>query len=240
MRLAKFIAALFSLLVLSTKARAVENVDLALVLAVDCSGSVDLREYHMQMDGIAAAFRDPAVIASALSGPQRKIAVNILTWGDPDEQKFESGWQIIYSPQSAEEFAKLAAAFDRRVDGGTGIGNAVSYGVTLLNSGEVSSPRKVIDVSGDGVESWELREPHFKLVDAQKQRAAAGVVVNGLAIQTDDKNLANYYRTYVAAGPESFVVSVENYQEYAEGIRRKLLQELNPNVASLPLYRVKY
>jgi Protein of unknown function (DUF1194) len=238
MSFAKLVTAFAILMMLSSAASAVEKVDLALVLAVDCSGSVDLREYHLQMDGIAAAFRDQAVIASALNGTRHKIAVNILTWGDPDEQKFESGWQIISSPQSAEDFAKLAMAFDRRVDGGTGIGNAISYGLTLLNSGEVSSPRRVIDVSGDGVESWELREPHFKLVDAQKLRAAAGVTVNGLAIQTDDKNLANYYRTYVAAGPESFVISVENYQDYADGIRRKLLQELNPNMASLLLHRV--
>jgi hypothetical protein len=238
MSLAKHIIVFMSLVMLPAAAHAVEKVDLALVLAVDCSGSVDLREYHLQMDGIAAAFRDPAVIASATGGPRHKIAVNILTWGDPDEQKFESGWQIISSAQSAEEFAGLAILFDRRMGGGTGIGNAISYGLTLLNSGEVSSPRRVIDVSGDGAESWELREPHFKLVDAQKLRAAAGVTVNGLAIQTDDKNLAYYYRNYVAAGPESFVISVESYQEFADGIRRKLLQELNPNMASLLLHRV--
>jgi Protein of unknown function (DUF1194) len=116
-----------SILTLTPSCSASERVDLALVLAVDCSGSVDLREYHLQMDGIAAAFRDPEVIASATAGPEHKIAVNILTWGDPDDQKFDSGWQIISSPQSAEQFAKLAAAFDRRMDGGTGLGNAISY-----------------------------------------------------------------------------------------------------------------
>lgn len=219
---------------------AAEKVDLALVLAVDCSGSVDMAEYHLQMDGISAAFRDPAVIAAATSGPQRKIAVNILTWGDPDEQKFESGWQIISSPQTARNFAKLAATFDRRMGGGTGIGNALSFGLTLLKSNEFKSPRHVIDISGDGVESWELRDPHFKLVDAQRLRAAAGVTVNGLAIESDDENLGDYYRAYVAAGPESFVISVANYGDYAEGIRRKLLQELNPKLASLFLQRAKY
>jgi hypothetical protein len=236
----KFLSTFLAWMALALPCAAAERVDLALVLAVDCSGSVNMREYHLQMDGIAAAFRNPEIIASATSGPQRKIAVNILTWGDPEDQKFDSGWQIISSTQSAEDFAKLAAAFDRRMDGGTGLANAISYGLTLLSSAEISSTRHVIDVSGDGVESWELREPHFKLVDAQKLRAAAGVTVNGLAIETDDKNLADYYRAHVAAGPESFVIRVADYQGYADGIRRKLLQELNPNMASRSIHRAKF
>jgi Protein of unknown function (DUF1194) len=231
----------FTILTLfASQCQAGEKTDLALVLAVDCSGSVDSHEYHYQMDGIAAAFRDPAIIAAALSGPQHKIAVNILTWGDPDEQKFETGWQVISSPQSAEAFAQLATGVVRRMEGGTGIGNAVAFGLTLLRDGRIISERRVIDISGDGPESWELREPHFKLVDAQKLRARDGVTVNGLAIRSDYPNLDLYYRQYVAAGPESFVVSVDSYQDYAEGIRLKLLQELNPNLASLLLHRARY
>jgi Protein of unknown function (DUF1194) len=213
--------------------QAAEDVDLALVLAVDCSGSVDMHEYKMQMAGIAAAFHDPAIIAAATNGPFHKIAVNIVTWGDPDEQKFESGWQVISSRQSAESFALLAAGTDRRMGGGTGIGNAIAFGLALLNDGSVNSTRKVIDVSGDGVESWELREPHFKLVDAQMLRAEAGVTVNGLAIRTDYPELDKYYRQYVAAGPESFVMSIASYKDYASAIRAKLLQEIYPNMAFL-------
>jgi Protein of unknown function (DUF1194) len=236
----KFFAQLLALIAFVLPCSAAEKVDLALVLAVDCSGSVSMSEYHLQMDGIAAAFRDPEIIASATSGAHRRIAVNILTWGDPDDQKFDSGWRIISSAQSAADFAKLAAGFDRRMDGGTGLANAISYGLTLLSSTEISSRRQVIDISGDGKESWELREPHFKLVDAQRLRAAAGVTVNGLAIETDDKHLADYYRTYVAAGPESFVVKVADYQDYADGIRRKLLRELNPYTAILLMHRAKF
>lgn len=227
-------------LTLATPAQAVEKIDLALVLAVDCSGSVSAREYSIQMSGIAAAFRDPEIVAAALSGPTQKIAVNILTWGDPDEQKFDTGWIIISSPSSAENFAQIAAGVERRVGGGTGLGNALSYGLTLLLDPQISATRQVIDISGDGAESWELREPRFKLVDAQRLRKAAGVTVNGLAIETDDPNLAAYYRKFVAAGPESFVVQVANYEDYAEGIRRKLLQELSPQSASLLRYWATY
>ena len=39
-----------------------ERVDLALVLAVDVSDSVDEKRYALQMDGIARAFEDPQVL----------------------------------------------------------------------------------------------------------------------------------------------------------------------------------
>ncbi len=227
-------ATLISLLVwLSSNAWAAEKVDLALVLAVDCSGSVNPDEYRLQMNGIAAAFRDPAIISAATNGPEHRIAVNLLTWGDPDDKKFESGWHIISSAKEGMEFADTAANFTRHMDGGTGIGNAIAFGLILISDGTVQGSRRVIDVSGDGKESWELREPHFKLRDAQRLRALAGVTVNGLAIETDVKDLAQYYQDYVAAGPENFVMVVANYQQYAEAIRRKLLLEINPNVAEL-------
>lgn len=227
-------ATLFALpLWFSSAVLAAARVDLALVLAVDCSGSVNAQEYALQMNGIATAFRDPAIVAAATSGPTHRIAVNLLTWGDPDDRKFASGWHIISSARDALEFASVAASFTRRMDGGTGIAHAIAYGVTMINDGTVQGTRNVIDVSGDGKESWELREPHFKLQDAQRLRASAGVTVNGLAIETDDRELGLYYQKYVAAGPENFVMVITTYQEYAEAIRRKLLLEINPHVAEL-------
>ncbi len=213
--------------------QAAEKVDLALVLAVDCSGSVSAAEYALQVGGIAKAFRDPAIIAAASTGPNHRIAVNLMTWGDPDDQKFVSGWIMISSVADGNKFADIAENFDRRMNGGTGIGQALAFGLALLNDGTLQSLRQTIDISGDGKESWELREPRFHLIDAQRLREASGVTVNGLAIQTDDAELGQYYRKYVAAGPESFVIAVDNYAQYAEAIRRKLLLEINPNMASL-------
>lgn len=227
------LAMVLSLFQVASPAAAAEKVDLALVLAVDCSGSVSSKEYALQVKGIANAFRDPAVIAAATTGPHHRIAVNLMTWGDPEDQKFVSGWQIISSANEGAAFADIAENFDRRMNGGTGIGIAIAFGLALLNDGTLEASRQTIDVSGDGEESYELREPRFKLADAQKLRELAGVTVNGLAIQNEDKKLGEYYTKYVAAGPENFVVSINTYQEYADAIRRKLLLEINPNMASL-------
>jgi hypothetical protein len=42
-------------------------VDVALVLSIDCSSSMDDGDYHIVMTGIAAALADPAVVAAATS-----------------------------------------------------------------------------------------------------------------------------------------------------------------------------
>src|SRR3546814_13364670 len=48
----------------SAPALANEVVRLELVLAVDCSSSVNLDEFTLQMEGIAGAFEDPRVLAA--------------------------------------------------------------------------------------------------------------------------------------------------------------------------------
>jgi Protein of unknown function (DUF1194) len=211
--------------------------DLTLVLAVDCSGSVSGREFMLQTGGIAAALRDPEVVAAALSGPNGRIGVNLLLWGDPDYQKFSSGWFEINSQAKAHAFADIVEGFDSRMGGGTGLGIAVAYGISLLETSGAITDRKVIDVSGDGIESYEIRQPKFLLKDAQLIRAKAGVVINGLSIHNEDENLASYYRTYLAAGPGSFVMDVANYEDFKEAIRLKLLREIRPLTASLELAR---
>jgi Protein of unknown function (DUF1194) len=207
--------------------------DLTLVLAVDCSGSVSGDEFRLQTGGIAAALRDPEVIAAALSGPHGRIAVNLMLWGDPDYQKFSSGWFEIDSPAAAEKFADIVEGFDLRMGGGTGLGIAVAYAISLLEGSGAISERKIIDVSGDGAESYEIRPPRFLLKDAQRLRAKAGITINGLAIRNEDLGLANYYRTELAAGPGNFVIDVATYDDFAEAIKLKLLREIRPLTAAL-------
>lgn len=212
--------------------RAADVADVALVLAVDCSGSVDGHEYDLQMEGIATAFRDPEVIAAAGAGPAHRIAVTIETWGEPDYQKFTSGWFMVGDAQSGEAFARTAETFEGRMGGGTGIGLAIAYAITLLQTSGIAAPRQVIDVSGDGIELGEIRTPRFTVRNAAALRAKAGVVVNGLAITTDYPDLETYYRAEVAGGPGSFVMAIKTYDDYAEAMRRKLLRELLPQTAS--------
>ncbi len=216
-----------------TYAQVKPAVDLALVLAVDCSGSVDPQEFQLQLDGIAQAFRDPEIVAAIQAGPHGKIAVNMLLWADPDEPKLTTGWRIIDSEQSAARFSSEARNFNIRIGGGTGLGVAIGYGLSLLSSTEFNATRKTIDVSGDGRESWELREPRFKLAQAKALRATKSVTVNGLAISNDDDELLAYYQENIIGGPGAFAMETKSYEDFADAMRIKLLREILPNLAML-------
>lgn len=68
----------FTILAMFFMSRAqAEEVDLELVLAMDASGSISNSEYILQLEGTAAAFRDPAVQSAINSGPTGKIAVSV-------------------------------------------------------------------------------------------------------------------------------------------------------------------
>ncbi|MEZ5925150.1 MAG: DUF1194 domain-containing protein [Hyphomicrobiaceae bacterium] len=208
--------------------------DLLLVLAVDSSGSVDPAEYRLQLDGLAAAFRDPEVQAAITAGPNGRIAVNLLLWADARFERFTTGWTVIDGPEHAERFARVIETFDKRVGGGTGIGAAIAQGIGLIETSGLSAPRRVIDVSGDGIEAHEGPPPPILLKEARELLVTTDIVVNGLAIETDFPRLAGYYRKEVAHGPGSFVVSARTYEDFAAAIRDKLIREIEQKVVERP------
>ena len=55
-------------------------VDLALVLAVDCSSSIDSGDFRLQMDGIAAALLNPPLPSAIAAGPCRQIALTPVSY----------------------------------------------------------------------------------------------------------------------------------------------------------------
>src|SRR5215469_911598 len=71
-----------ALLLGTASAPRAEPVDLALVLALDVSQSVDQREYDLQREGIATAFESPALLAAVAGGKHHAIDVMVLEWSD--------------------------------------------------------------------------------------------------------------------------------------------------------------
>ncbi len=210
-----------------------EEVDLELVLAVDASGSVDETEYQLQIQGIAEAFRDEAVQSAIGSGPTGRIAVAIVVWADGTLPKDESSWFVVGDRPSALTFADAVSQFPRRVEGGTGIGSAVAYSVRLIADNRFTAPRRVVDVSGDGVETPAREEVTILLPQARMMANAHDVVVNGLAIINEVHDLDNYYRDNVIIGHDSFVMKSRNYEDFKEAIRSKLLREISARIALL-------
>ncbi|MEO0327907.1 MAG: DUF1194 domain-containing protein [Pseudomonadota bacterium] len=238
MRLFWFLIGLFAL---SQLAQA-EEVDLELVLAMDASGSISHKEYILQLEGTSAAFRDPAIQAAITSGPIGKIAVNVMLWSDAAFPKINSGWFILDSPQSANTFSVLMRDFqltdDRKIGvggGGTGIGAGVEEALKLIQSNRFRGLRKVIDVSGDGIETEFWFAQSVLTADAKLLAEAAGVTVNGLPILSQDfPKLDEYYREQVITGPGSFVIVAKDFPDFGRAIREKLIREISNNVAGVP------
>ncbi len=208
----------------STRAEPVV-ADLELVLAVDASGSVDDREFALQMQGIAAGFRDPKVRQAIGSGPQGRIAVNVIVWADHQMPKDSSGWFLLAGDADAEAFARLVESFPRRQNGATGIGEGVAAAVRAIESNGITGARKTIDVSGDGQET-PPREFVVLMPQARVMALASDIIINGLAISNEDPGLFDYYRTEVRTGADSFVMEAADYADFAEAMRRKLIREI--------------
>ena len=225
---------LVTLVSVAPPARAQTAVDLQLVLAVDASGSVDAREYALQMTGIAAAFRDPAVLAAIAKGHHGRIAVALVTWAESSHPKDASPWHVVGDPASAGSFARLAESFPRRVVGGTGIGRALFFCMRMIEQSAFESPRRVVDLSGDGAEST-TRYFRAEVGQAKARARASKITINGLAILTDEPDLERYYRDEVIVGPGAFTMATAVYEDIAEAFRRKLIREIEyrPDVSRL-------
>jgi hypothetical protein len=232
--LAALLFTLLSICMAPGAGRAQTEVDLQLVLAVDGSGSVDEREYALQTAGIAAAFREPEVLEAIAEGFHGRIGVSLVTWAESAGDKDFSPWHVVSDLESAERFARLVESFPRRVIGGTGIGRALFFSMRRIERSGLTSPRRVIDLSGDGAESTSR---YFRVETSQSRaRARAdGITINGLAILTDEPDLEAYYRAEVISGPGAFTMAVADYEDFAEAMKRKLIREIRyrPDVSRL-------
>ena len=204
-------------------AKAQEPVDLALVLAVDSSGSVHEHEFILQMRGLAKAFRSPAVLKAIKSVAPRGVAVNLVQWSSVDQQGQAFGWVVVRDEASAERVASLIEQTPRLVeDGATAISALLDYATVLVMG--VDAYRRVIDVSGDGRDNQEVGGGEL----AGRLRAvAAGITVNALAILNEAPYLEVYYQSEVIGGENAFVLRAQDYDHFATAIHIKLIKEIS-------------
>ncbi|WP_245989905.1 DUF1194 domain-containing protein [Litoreibacter meonggei] len=199
--------------------------ELALVLAVDVSGSVDPSEYRLQMEGLGAALGDSAV-TEALVVAQAKVM--LLQWTGVSRQKVSVPWTHVTDFETADALAARVHDAPREWRSfSTAIGEAVGSALTQFDA-VPECKRRVIDVSGDGVSN--------EGVPPERMKAAAlhrGVTINGLAIAASEIELVEYYRDNLIVGPGSFAMEALTFEDYPTRIRQKLLREITKQVASL-------
>ena len=176
-----------------------------LVLLVDRSNSIDPEELRLQREAYIRLLTDEAVVR-ALSDTRVAIV------------EFDSRTELVTGWTSAEGAAQR---YRRRspdgLRGQTGIGHAVELALGLLAG---KQGRKVIDISGDGMENVDRR----LLTKVRQKAAEQAIEINGLAIDDDPEvDVSDYYLQHVATG---FVLPVERREDFYEALRNKLFLEM--------------
>ena len=212
-------------------ASAEQPVDLELVLAIDTSSSINEEEFRLQLDGLAAAFRNPAVAKAVTVAGNRGVAVVLVQWAEVFDQEVVVPWTLIRDGADAQSFADRISAAPRLIKGGaTAISSALEFGVDLIESNGFDGLRKVIDLSGDG------RANHGPIPTLGRDRAVArGITVNGLAILNEIPLLDRYFRNNVIGGGGAFVMVAKDWRAFEKSILEKLVREISLSpLAELP------
>ncbi|SLN26430.1 DUF1194 domain-containing protein [Pseudooctadecabacter jejudonensis] len=197
--------------------------EVALMLAVDVSGSVDGSEYRTQMDGLAAGLTDRAVLGALVEG---NVQLALMQWTGTGRQTVVINWTQMNSPDDVYAFAFEIATVPRLWrDFSTAIGEAMQLALpyfALVDECE----RHVIDISGDGISN----EGSFP-TDHWPALAAAEVTVNALVIEDTGFDLTGWFEENVITGPGAFAVTANGFDEYPDQIIRKLYRELTQSIA---------
>lgn len=207
--------------------------DLALVLAIDGSGSINYDDYSLQQRGYAAALQSRNVQDALASAGRVDIAV--VLWGDSEIAPQVTGWHRIEGAADADALSQKLLAMPRVVSGNTGIGNGLAAALDLFAFGHSCAARKVVNVSGDGRESRAPQARHFiPLTSARARATEMGVTINALAITVEDPGLANWYASRLVTGPSAFAMHVTGFDDFGGAILAKLDREIRlPQVADL-------
>jgi hypothetical protein len=198
-------------------------IDLALVLAVDGSASVTYEEFGLIAGGMAAALREPSIIAGLIGGPAKASMCSLLLWSGTGAQEVITDWTLIASEADAKSFADQVDNLPRIVKAGqTAIGEALLASLTLLGRIPDTPTRQIVDVIGDGRSNDGIAPGPIR-----DRMAAAGITINGLCILHEEPDLLQSYTDEVIGGPGAFALTCQDYPAFAAAMKQKLAREVN-------------
>jgi hypothetical protein len=222
-------AALAASPVLARPGHAAEPVDVLLVLAVDVSRSVDEEEARLQREGYREALSDPRVVDAITRGMIGAVAVAYVEWAGIEYQRLVLPWTRISNQREADGWAMGLAEAPRSSLSWTSISGAIDFSRRILAEAPFEGTRRVIDVSGDGVNN-SGRPAEL----ARDEAVAEGITINGLPIVNDRPTFGRmppvpvdqYYADSVIGGPGAFLIVAEDFTVFASAVRRKLIREI--------------
>lgn len=233
----------------AAEARELGPVDTALIVSVDVSGSVDNNRYTLQMDGIARALEDDAVIAAIVSGPRGGILFTLVEWSE--RPAISIPWTRISSREEALALAAQVRRTSRQEGEFTCVALMMKFVSDLVVTTQPAQARRVVmDVSGDGIDNCDGEEATIANRDAL---VATGMTINGLPIHEGDpsrpvgggafrapgrpfqprtltaeiKMLEPWYEKHVIGGAGAFLLPAYGYKDFRRAIRQKFTLEIS-------------
>lgn len=221
----------------------------ALALGLDVSGSVDVREYRLQLDGLAAAL-DKSEVRNAIFGmPDAPIALMVYEWSGVTDTAVILEWTDLIDEGTLDVAIDILRNTQRReANPGTALGVAMQSGVAYLAQ-KPDCWKHTLDISGDGKSNLGPRPR-----DVQSGLQTQGVTINGLVIGADAPSIGDlrqaqvgelvaYFQANVIQGPDAFVEAALGYEAYADAMAKKLLREIETlnvsEVAPVSRHRIR-
>ena len=205
---------------------------LALILALDVSGSVDEREYALQLGGIAMALEDRDVSNAILALPDATVNLMIFEWSSSSFQREVVRWTDLKTEPDIARVVEILRNWKRAAaPEATGLGAALRHAAELFEAGP-SCWRKTLDVSGDGRNNdWPIPK------EVKASGRLGSVTINGLVVgqtpmigderQMEIGELSAYYRSEILQGPGAFLETALGFESYGSAMLRKLLREVS-------------
>lgn len=239
-------------MLMTTAVRPATAGDVALVLAVDVSSSVDATRFRLQMEGIAEALEDESVQRSILRSAEGRVHLALVPWADRVEVAVP--WRTLATPAEANALAADIRALPRRSGDYTCLARMLrQVRERVLADLPAGVERVVIDVSGDGIDNC---EPTAATEAERDATVATGATINGLPILVPGENdlvgtgayrapgydwtkyrsephaetgttLPDWFRRHVVGGEGAFVLPAKGYGDFGRAFRRKFVTEVS-------------
>jgi hypothetical protein len=215
--------------ILAQRSEAATPVDVEVVLAVDVSYSMDPEEQALQREGYMAAVTSREFLQALRQGMHGRIALTYFEWAGMHHQQIIVPWRVIDGPETADGFAADIGRARYTRASRTSISGALLFAAPLFEGSGYRGVRRVIDVSGDGVNN------NGPLVTVTRDKVLAkGITINGLPILLKRPNASTldidqldvYYEDCVIGGPGAFVIPIKERNQFKEAIRTKLVLEI--------------
>ena len=213
----------------------------ALLLALDVSGSMTDEEYKLEVEGFADAIESQDM-AEALKYP---LAFRVDQWADAKVTAID--WTLVRNKMELHAFAEQMRTMYRSdaVGKNTMMGRMLDGDQHAWDDLPCTAQRKVMDISGDGKDTPALRTGHVH-VDAETMNFFGapmvpffvskyeenGITINGLPIlnlapnNELDWDVIEWYQQNVPT-PDGFVIQADGFEDVERAIRRKLIAEIS-------------